>query len=333
MNVVFLLTSVPEVRCGVGDYTAKLAKAFSLHSSVQVTIKKLPRWSFQHLLKLRRDNADKNTVFHLQYPSTGMGYSPLPGLLPFLFCRQAVFTTLHEFSVFNFARKISFLPHALLAKGILFSNEYECRMFQKTFPFARAPLHIVPIGNNIEGGDETAPRNQRRLIYFGQIGPDKGIEFFLDTVKILRQRSVVCDVSMIGSITNENHSIVKTLRAETASGNITLHLNLPPEDVSSELYQSRIALLPFPDGISEKRGSALACLEHGIAVLTTHSEKSPQWLKDCTHSVATAEQTALLVEQIINSPIGSMSAALKEELERRTWPNIAGEHMRLYQSA
>lgn len=332
MNVVFLLTSVPEVRCGVGDYTAKLAKAFLTYPSVHVAIEKLPRWSFQRLLKLRRDYGGKNTVFHLQYPSTGMGYSILPGLLPLLLCKHPVFTTLHEFSVFNFARKISFLPHALLAKGILFSNEYERRVFKETFPFALAPLHVVPIGNNIEGGNINTSRNQRRLIYFGQIGPDKGIEFFLDTVKILQDRSVECDVSIIGSITDEGHTISKMIRKEAASGRMTLHLNLPPEEVSTELYQSQAALLPFPDGISEKRGSAIACLEHGVAVLTKHSEKSPQWLKDSTHSVETAEQAASLIEEIIKAPSGEKSATLQEELQKRTWPNIAEEHMRLYQS-
>ena len=46
------------------------------------------------------------------------------------------------------------------------------------------------------------------------------------------------------------------------------------EEVSVYLSKARCAYLPFPDGASLRRGSLLACLEHGVKVLSNRGASS-----------------------------------------------------------
>ena len=49
---------------------------------------------------------------------------------------------------------------------------------------------------------------------------------------------------------------------------VPIRLNLSDEEVASILNDSKIAYLPFPDGISERRGSFLAAATNGVIVLS-----------------------------------------------------------------
>jgi hypothetical protein len=103
---------------------------------------------------------------------------------------------------------------------------------------------------------------------------------------------------------------------------------LTSDEVSKELARSSHAYLPFPDGITDKRGSALACLKHGVAVLTTHSEQTPDWLR-----VATTHCPAPLdAANFVMAPeLPRIDAAvLAEGLAEREWPAIAERHLCLY---
>src|SRR5205814_10635910 len=49
---------------------------------------------------------------------------------------------------------------------------------------------------------------------------------------------------------------------------------LSPREVSAALRAADIAVLPYADGASFRRGSRLAVLEHGLPVVTTTPQKS-----------------------------------------------------------
>jgi len=319
--------------CGVADYTERLAAALE-EVGATVHLELLDRWSFSDIGALRRRYAhDPRTVFHMQYPSLHLGRSVAPGFLPLLLPRS--FVTLHEFGLFNIIRKLIFALPALFSRRIIFSNEAEKSVFLRHFPFARR-LSVLPIGNNIPNLLRgSVPRRHERVVYFGQISRNKGIEFFIETISRLRASSVALEAEMIGALVETDAGFVDMVTRSAADLGIRLRLNMPPGDVSVALSEATFALLPFPDGVSNKRGSALACLDHGLSVLTTHTGLTPDWLRATTRGISTPEDAAARLAAMISGE-GDRNPApdvLAREMHARDWREIARAHMALYEGA
>lgn len=334
MNVVLLVASPRGEMCGVADYADRLAAALRV-LGVNANVEFLDRWSFRNLLTIkRRYDGGKKVIFHMQYPTLRLGRSISPGCLPLLLPNP--FVTLHEFRLFNILRKLAFLPVSLSSKKIIFSNDEERALFQRYFPLSGQRLTVFPIGNNIPrvapSGDAQRPE---KVVYFGQISRNKGIEFFLDTIARLRSAKSPVQAEIIGALVDSDAAFAQLLKSSSERHEIRLRLNMPPEGVSAALNDSTIALLPFPDGISNKRGSALASLDHGLCVLTTHSDLSPDWLSKVTHRVSSPQGAADLIASIESGEIERHRAPeiLAHEMRIRDWNEIAREHLRLYEAA
>jgi glycosyltransferase involved in cell wall biosynthesis len=340
VRIILLVTSAPGTRwCGVCDYTERLCNAINA-KGCEAYIEKLPSWSFSATTLLKRKHPPQTeTVFHLQYPSSvcvvGMGHSIVPAFSPIIFHPSPVYLTLHEFSWFGLLRKLSFLSHVLLSKGILFSNELEYDNFGGFFRVTIAKRYIVPIGSNIvEPHTSSAPMAKNRIIYFGIIDEGKGIELFLEIIRELRQRMSTFDAAIIGAVVNRDSVLFKEVQEYSGFYDIDLLLDMDEERVSHELKTSTVALLPFPDGISEKRSSALACLQHGNVVVTKHSEKTPLWMKNGTYHFSSINHASQIIMSILQTKGKSAReldlSVLMEEIGKRQWPRIAEEHIRIY---
>lgn len=329
LKVVFIVASPKDSMCGVADYTTRLAAAF-VGTSVTAVVEYLADFSFATLTDIRRRHGG-NAVYHLQYPSLGMGNSLNPVFIPFLFSKSLV--TLHEFRLFSLPRKLIFLAYALLSKAIVFSNEPERDLFARWFPFSKGRLTVMPIGNNIPRHETSKqPHAPRRLIYFGQISRDKGIELFIETICRLKASGRDIEAVMIGALVEGHSEIVEAVRTAERDLGVRLALSLPSGEVSRELAAADIALLPFPGGVTDKRGSALACLDHGVTLLTTHSEITPEWLRQVSYPVVDAESATLIASRLIDGAMSPDPApeVRASELKAREWPEIARRFAALY---
>lgn len=255
-----------------------------------------------------------------------MGRAPWWALLAFL-CKNS-FVTLHEFQIFSTARKLYCLPVALCAKQIIFSNSEERRAFLSAYPFAARACTVIPVGNNIPVQAVDCGSRARRLIYFGQIGENKGLELVIEAVAALRAQGSNISVAFIGAVVDPASPAVALVRASAQENAVDLRFNLDSSEVSRELAQASHAYLPFPDGITDKRGSALACLKHGVAVLTTHSAQTPDWLRGATtHCSGPLDAVAHVMAP---EPPDIDAAALANGLTEREWPAIATRHLDIY---
>jgi glycosyltransferase involved in cell wall biosynthesis len=323
VRIVHVLAGRPDNRCGILDYTNRLVEALAnLKSDTERVL--VNRWSLNETLRIAR--AHRGEIVHVQYPSMDMGKAPWWALLGFLCGRTVV--TLHEYRIFSTARKLYCLPVAVMAKQIVFSNSEERRAFLAWYPFAARSSTVIPVGNNIPV-DATPQNNRpRRLIYFGQIGEKKGLEQVIEAVAALRAQGSDIPVAFVGAVVDPTSPIIEFVRAGAAKYAIDLRLNLNSEEVSRELLQASHAYLPFPDGITDKRGSALACLQHGVAVLTTHSEQTPDWLRAATTNCAGPLDAA---SHVMAPELPEIDAeALAAGLAEREWPAIAERHLSIY---
>lgn len=329
MKIVFLVTTEPGQMCGVRDYTEQLASSFS-SLGIPAIVEVPPVWSLKAILDIRKKYAgQKDVVFHLQYPSMGMGNSIWPAIMPLVFGPSRTFVTLHEFSIFHILRKAIFLPFLVFSK-IVFTNDYEMDFFRRHVPFFKNHTLIIPIGNNI-AVTESAPAREKKSVYFGQVTEGKGIEEYIEALDILAKRGVAHKGMIVGMVLNENSQIAKDVRAAHERLDLELHLGLASEDVSKILHTANVAVLPFDDGLSEKRGSALACFKHGLALITRHSIKTPVWMRECSYHMDTPAHAADMIVGLLDGTLPNLSGQkLEHEMALREWPAIAKKHLDLY---
>lgn len=329
MKIVLLVTNEPGKMCGVCDYTQQLAAALS-SLGVKAEIEILPSWSLKAISGIRKKYAgQKDVIFHVQYPSMGMGNFIWPGITPFIFGPSRMFVTLHEFSIFHFLRKAIFIPFLVFSK-IAFTNDYERNYFHRLVPFFKNRTTIIPIGNNIAVADG-AYTPEKRIVYFGQITEGKGIEEYLETLEILSAQNVPHKSMIVGIVLNEASAVAKDMYAARDRLGLELHLGLLAEDVSRRLQTASVAIMPFADGLSEKRGSALACLKHGVALITRHSEKTPQWMRECSYHMDNPAHAAEIAAGLLDGSLPNLSGQkLDREMAKREWPAIAKRHLDLY---
>ena len=332
MKIVLIVTSPGNSMCGVADYTYRLADALTSLGE-EVVLEQPSTWSLDAARGIRNAHRhDVDTVFHLQYPSLTMGNSLSPAALPFILPR--LFVTLHEFRVFSLPRKALFASHSLLARKIVFSNDAERDLFKRRHPWSGARLEVIPIGNNISRVGVRAP-GPERLVYFGQISRNKGVELFLETAGLLRASGNPIEIRMIGAMTDSDPDFQSLVLGSVEKYGIVKRLSLPAAEVSVELNAASFALLPFPDGVSDKRGSALAALDHGVAVLTTHGSTTPDWLRAVTHPIATAHDAAASLAAMLDGSRTRQETPerLEREMHARDWHEIARRHIALYRKA
>jgi glycosyltransferase involved in cell wall biosynthesis len=119
-----------------------------------------------------------------------------------------------------------------------------------------APDHQAEWRRRCRWPDET-----RVLIYFGSISPNKQIPWILDAWRAARARGPTALI-VIGD----------RLEIETSVEErrfLSVHSFLSSADVSRALQAADVLALPFIDGASERRGSLMAGLSHGLPVVTT----------------------------------------------------------------
>lgn len=330
-RAVLAVTGREGVRCGVADYADRL-RAVVAARGIDVRLERLPRWSLAGLARIRlRCGLGGRDVLHIQYPSLDMGRSPAVGLAPLTIGGSRLYLTLHEFTIFGRVRKLYMLPFALSRATVIFSNAHERQAFERFFPVRRCRTQVVPIGSNIAvRGAPPASERARALVYFGQIGPGKGLEAFLDVAERVRAAAPDVEAVVIGSAPDRACPVFRAVAERAGAQGLRLVLDAEPERVSEELSRARVALLPFPDGVSEKRGSAIACLEHGLAVVTTHSDKTPDWLRSATVRHDGTEATASRIRALLDCPSAAAPDLDAAAFRALRWPDIAERHAGLY---
>lgn len=334
MKIVMISGSWPPDRCGVGDYTSILSDQLD-KAGVEVVRLKRMNWSltatFDVKTTLRKTNPD---VVHIQYPTVGYGRSLLPALISYLIPDIPVVVTLHEFEIFKRYRWPWFYPYSRNARARVFSRAAEADAFAKRFPARGGSDQIVPIGSNIPAVERVRPKTGN-VIFFGLFWPGKGIEEFLQLAELLVANKHKIRPVIVGSPVSGQEAFTDHIRKRCAHLSIDLHENLPADQVSLKLAESKFAYLPFPDGADERRGTLAAAIVNGCTVLTPHKVQTPTWLRNATLCANSPEDAyALLDAPHQDTDIScSLSDRIKEAALKYDWTEIAQQHIEIYNEA
>lgn len=356
MRVMIVGGSYPPMKCGVGDYTARLASALAELPGTEVAVltdrrahdsrchgrltilPEVATWNlrgWREVLAVVR--AWKPNVVHVQFPTQGYGSGWLPWLLPLLLKLQGIpfVQTWHEFMPMKSTRDWALI--AGMGRVIVVRPNY-----RKTMPIVyrwlvgSRRIKFIPNTSsiprvNLQESARKAVRSRfvadsKMLVaYFGFAYAHKGVQQLFDILDPQRHHLVlICDLHE----DDPYHQQLLALLASTAwTGSVTVTGFLPEEEVGMILASADAVVLPFRHGGGMWNSSLHGAVIQGTFVLTTATDR-------------TGYVEAENVYYARPDDIPEMRKAVLDYACRRrrvdhncrypTWAEIAEDHMRVY---
>jgi glycosyltransferase involved in cell wall biosynthesis len=335
-SILFITGSYPPNVCGVGDYTKRLFTELSKNTVHTFKLFNKQKWSFKYLINyLREIKSLDPSIIHLQYPTEGFGYSFVPLFLLFFLKKIKIIVTLHEISSRTYKAKIYTYFLALISKTIVVTNDVEKQYIQKRFLFINKEIIVINIGSNIPKSDNINNKDNKRvfdLCYFGHIRPNKGIDHFFEVVKKMNQKSININAVIIGQTLIKYSNFAEQTIIDAQSLNIKTSLNKPEEHVADMLCSSKIAYLPFPDGVSSRRGSLIAAGINKCLLVSTFSkdEKTNLLFEKYCYLVENTEETVIVIQSILDGT--ALKKIANVFFDSYSWDLIAEQHLKIYEN-
>ncbi len=239
-------------------------------------------------------------VLNIQYEPAAYAMQVGVNFVPSLWVRRKIkapiVTTFHDLLVPYLFPKAGLLRWKVVeylaqrSDAVIVTNAEDCARLSNLH--AKRPtsnLYTVPIGSNIDPSlagdfDQVAERAQwgiqldeRVLGYFGFLNLSKGGSDLMQALKVLRDDGLPVKLLLIGGRTGSSDPTNAEYAAQVErlidSLGVKEHViatgYLEPPDVSRALLTCDVMVLPYVDGASLRRGSLLAALAHGKAIVTT----------------------------------------------------------------
>jgi glycosyltransferase involved in cell wall biosynthesis len=215
---------------------------------------------------------------------------------------------------------------------------------------------LIPIGSNIDPSrlidvDAQATRTQRNIQanemligYFGFLSLSKGGEVLMRALKLLVDQDLPVKLMLIGGRTgssdptNVEHAaqVDRLIDSLGLRDRVITTGYLDPIDVSCALMVCDVIALPYADGASLRRGSLLAAIAHGRAIVTTTPTFPIDGLIDTQSvlfvppddptSLASAIERVLADRELRNQ----LERGARETAKLYTWDRIAQQTIEVY---
>ncbi|GAC1314622.1 MAG: glycosyltransferase family 4 protein [Chloroflexota bacterium] len=360
--LLFMSGEYPPDVGGVGDYTAHLRDALVDRGwpSDVFTRREAGSWNVRGLFKALRA-APSQGIVHIQFQAGAFDLLGdiclLPGLLRWRRPSVRTVTTFHDVRVpylFPKAGPVRAWAVRFLARCSDAVIAADTRDLSWLASVSRDPLrcHRIPIGSNVstappEDYDREVFRRDRFgasdttlvLAYFGLLNASKGLDVLLDAFAEILLREPDVRLLLIGGAVGASdptdRQTAERVRARLAGlhGRVVQTGWLPPAALSAYLLAADVALLPYSDGPSARRGSLLACAEHGLPIVSTQPaapDVADVVLAVAPNSIALARAvTRLWRDPWLRHSYRARSRALAHSV---SWSTIAAQHAALYTS-
>jgi glycosyltransferase involved in cell wall biosynthesis len=351
MRVMLVSGSYPPMKCGVGDYTARLARGLAATGDVQVSvltsdaatvgqapgvevIAQMPDWRARRAATaLRALRAWKPDIVHIQYPTQGYSGAALANLIP-LIARSVgatVVQTWHEP-----IRMRSLLMRQLVASEIIIvrPNLREMLSPASRWLLGRKPLHLVHSASALPVAQLSQAqraeircrylRGQGRLIvFFGFVYEHKGVELVFDVADPETDHIVIAGDVAAG---DPYRARLVALAQGRWEGKVTFTGFLAAQGAAELLCVADAVLLPFREGGGEWNSSIHGATANGAYVITTSTGGQEY---DAARNIAYTKV----------DDVDAMRAALARWQERRggadttdrdVWTAAVASHIRIY---
>lgn len=319
-------------------------------------------WGLARQVNIVVANAAADVV-HIQYQSAAFGLHPAINLLPRSLrdSPASVAVTFHDLRVpyvFPKAGPLRWRANLELARhsdAVIVTNA-EDRLRLSAAPEFTPRLHEIPIGANVlpdlpASYDRAAQRarysvgpDDLLLCYFGFLNESKGGEELMDAAAHLVADGLPAHLLMIGGHVGAsdatNAAYLDHVRQRVAELGLRQRVHwtgfVGADEVSAAFAAADIAVLPYRDGVSFRRGSLMAALAHGMPIVSTtpavpisqlrHGEniwlapvRSPEALADGIRQVWQDQSLLHRLHRGAEALAGQFS-----------WDSIARQHVEIY---
>lgn len=311
---------LPPFKDGVGDsafklHTIMLSKgscSFVITSSDQHKSKgvfcSVDGWtlkSWKQIGGILRAQHISSVLFH--YPSPRFYRFVSLSFLPLYFRLLGMQTILllHEYVLYSLLGKLRIFPMILFSQTIVTCDSINYRSLRKLF-FVRRKLHLFPTGSNFSGQHASGSssqktkrkRKKRTVLFFGLIRQGKGIESVLELFEKKDKIRNAFELSIIGSVPELSSEYDKQLMDKIKMLSFVQYYGyLSPAQLTEVFRVVDGILLPFEDGLSERRGSFMAAMAFGKPVLTSLPSVPIKGLVDKYNVLYLKDNTILEIEK------------------------------------
>ena len=331
------------MRGGVGDYTQRLAAAllaqgddvfvFSGSQTQQQTphipLTTYDNWGIGSIRALRQwAHQNALDVVNLQFQTAAYAMSPVVHFLPHVINVPFV-TTFHDlrfpylFPKAGALRDWIVMHLARASDGVIVTNPADYKRVQSLPHVTEIPImsnvpvqHPADYSRDVYRKRAGAGADEFLIAFFGFINHSKGLDTLLKALREARDNDIPAKLVIIGDRTGSsdptNAAYANQIDALIQQLNVEAHLTetgfVSAEEVSAYLSAADVVALPFRDGASYRRGTLMAAIEHGCAIISTH----PQ-----THTPGLDEQHLCLVPPELPSALAAAIETLYTSPPRR----------------
>jgi glycosyltransferase involved in cell wall biosynthesis len=166
------------------------------------------------------------------------------------------------------------------------------------------------------------------LAYFGHIRPIKGIESFISISNSIGKTKKCV---MIGQTLNKFDSYLNELKSK--SKNITYVLNGSDFETAEYLSNCKLVYLPFPDGVSMRRGSLMAGALNGCIIVTTKSKDldTNNFFSQYCYLVSNEVDAKEIINKLLSKSKSLPYKDASKLISTFSWDEIAKKHFRVYE--
>jgi glycosyltransferase involved in cell wall biosynthesis len=358
-NMVSRLAEIPDLKiCVISRFREKDSLPDSLHHGPSLKFLPVIKGFGQGLFKetARVIEADKIDTLWIQYNralyDARIGINLLPGRLKRKFSELKIIATIHDVPLpvaqldpIFYLTSMFFLKHC---DRLIFTTAFDrVKLLPRIFGSGRNS-HVIPIGSNIMPDDDALNKDfraqlgikpgEKLVLYFGMLRPDKSLLSLVKAVDILQAESQRIHLVLAGRDLGVNYSRYLEARINKEVRREYMHLlkNLPAADVSRLLRQADLIVLPYSDGVSEKRTTFAAALIHGSTIVTTRGKATPPRLYSnplviLSRSLRAHSLASAIEEGLVYSAKGSGARAMRSELcEFFDWDRIRDEYLEVF---
>lgn len=375
MRIGIVTGEFPPLHGGVGDYTHALAQALAaqgveihvitdtrcadLHPSAFSLHPVVRRWSFPTLFEIRSlAQRLKLDLLNIQYQAAAYGLGAPIHFLPDVAGVRAV-VTFHDlrapylFPKAGHAREWAVTHLAKSAAGAIVTDAAD-----ETELLRRGVRRVarIPIGSNIPmqpPADFDRARfraqmgvspNEFLLGYFGFLNHSKGGDTLIRALATLAERKARVKLALIGGQAGSSDptdiafgaAMEKLITRHGLENRITRTGFVATPQVSAHLLACDAMALPYRDGVSLRRGSLMAALAHGCAVISTHPQAPIPELRDGENirliPPGAAAALVLAISELLDAPElrARLGAAARETATAFRWEHIAARTLEFF---
>jgi glycosyltransferase involved in cell wall biosynthesis len=308
-------------------------------------------WTFFHLYKVFKelDLFTHDTIL-IQY--VPFMYNKRGGI-NFSFCffilylavlkNKKIFTMVHEVNYpFEWKLKsiLMYFSHIIMIRILLLASS---RVFVSTLYFCHQlkehGVRRLPVGSNIpvKFPLRMTPGKKLRLVMFGKLHPAKDVPWQLRLCLKAKKAGLEFDLHYVGETFSNLMRGFSFEEEQEFKSFLYATGFVSDEEVSREFSEADVMLAYFVDGLSTRRGSVMAALEHGVSVLSTMGEFTDQeFLNQSFLTLLPQDKAAFEIGFMKNlksltNDHSSLDKKLISEFYQRnfSWIHIVDEYLKL----